>query len=393
VSGGSSAASPAQVGRILLAEDDPSAAEMLKILLEHSGYEVDIAATGAAAIERASAEPPPDLVLLDWMLPGVPGVEVCRQLRARYDPLTLPILLVTARSDAESKARGFDAGANDYITKPFVPAELRARIAAHLRLKQLSAERALLLEHLPGRELSTLGLLVSGVAHDLNNPLGGISGFTQLLLEEEGEPEKRAMLRRILDEVDRCNRIVAELVDFARRQAAPRARVNLRELLASTVELRRPALEAGGIQLRVEITPDLPPVIGNEHQLQRVFVNVLVNAEHALRAHGSCLEVLADRLPGSTLHGAERLVIRFRNDGPRIPPAMIERIFDPFITTKNVGEGTGLGLAICRRIVREHGGDIEVESGAGWTEFAIVLGVAPAGENPAPPGGLAAGRT
>src|SRR5690606_7772537 len=181
----------------------------------------------------------PDIVLLDWMLPEMTGLEVCRRVRARRDHLTLPVLMVTARADAASIAAAFDAGANDYITKPFLGAELRARVAAHLRIKQLSDERRAMDEHLMERDkLATLGPLVSGVAHDLSNPLGGVSGWAQLLLEQETDPDRMHALQGIISEVRRCNRIVADLLAFVRRQAPERLDVDVGEVLASTLELR-----------------------------------------------------------------------------------------------------------------------------------------------------------
>src|SRR5690606_12884298 len=168
----------------LIAEDDDSAASLLETLLRRVGYEVAVAVDGAQALRMIDEGPAPDVLLLDWMLPEASGLEICKRVRERWDPLMLPILMVTAKTDAESIAEAFAAGASDYLTKPFLGAELRARVAAHLRVKQLIEERARIDEHLMEREkLSALGLLVSGVAHDLKNPLGGISGYTQLLLE------------------------------------------------------------------------------------------------------------------------------------------------------------------------------------------------------------------
>lgn len=359
---------------VLLAEDDPAAAEMLEILLGKAGYEVRVAGDGAAALRLLESGPIPDIALLDWMLPEMSGVEVCRRIRERWNALTLPVLMVTAKADTDSKAAAFAAGANDYITKPFFGAELRARVAAHLRVKQLSEERRALDEHLREREkLSTLGLLVSGVAHDLNNPLSGISGFSQLLLEQEVDDEKRFLLQSIMADVSRCNRIVADLLSFARRHAPERKPVDLAEIVERTFEMRERQLQGAGIDVEVRIDDDLSPILADGHQLQQVFLNLLLNAEHAVRAGGTCL-----RITGSTAvqaGGAEFISLRFYNDGPPIPESVLERIFEPFFTTKGQEEGTGLGLSICQRIVNEHGGEIEVESDADGTTFTIRLPV------------------
>ena len=361
---------------VLVAEADPAAANVLQTLLTRVGYEVAVAVDGAIALRMLEDGRAPDILLLDWMLPEVTGLEICRRVRQRWDPVVLPILMVTAKTDAESIAAAFEAGVSDYLTKPFLGAELRARIASHLRIKHLIDERMRMEEHLAEREkLSTLGLLVSGVAHDLNNPLGGIFGYAQLLLEEETDQEKVAALQRIMGEVQRCNRIVGDLLSFARRTPHERTTVDVAEVLRSTLELRERHLLASGLRTEVEIESGLDPVVGDPHQLQQVFLNILVNAEHALRLGGEHLRVRATEAPPSSARetSSDWINVSFYNDGPPIPADVLPRIFEPFFTTKGKEEGTGLGLAICRRIVREHGGDIDIESGEEGTTFRIVL--------------------
>jgi signal transduction histidine kinase len=306
------------------------------------------------------------------MLPEVSGLEVCIRVRQRWDALTMPILMVTAKTDAESVSAAFEAGASDYLTKPFLGAELRARIAAHLRVRQLLEERVRIEEHLMEREkLSALGLLVSGVAHDLNNPLGGISGYTQLLIEEESDPQKLDGLRRIMNEVQRCNRIVGDLLSFSRRRSAQRTDVDVGAVLQSTLDLRSRHLQGSGIRVRLEVEPDLPRLHGDPHQLQQVFLNILINAEQALRHGGETVRISAHRNASTTL--SDGVAVSFYNNGPRIPAEVLPRIFEPLFTTKGTDEGTGLGLAICRRIVREHGGEIDVDSGPEGTTFRVLL--------------------
>lgn len=362
---------------VLLAEDDPMSADMLQTLLSRSGYDVRVTSDGAAALASLEEEAPaPDVMLLDWMLPKMSGLKVCRKIRERYDHLALPILMVTAKGDLESVSAAFEAGASDYITKPFHGAELRARLAAHLRIKQLSDERQAIDEHLAEREkLSTLGLLVSGVAHDLNNPLGGIYGYAQLLLDQEIDPERMVALERIVSEVQRCNRIVADLLSFARRHARERSLVDIDEVLTTTLAMRERHIHSHGLFSRLEVSPEIPRILADAHQLQQVFLNIVMNAEHALRERGTTLRITAERTPSpaDTEAGSDWLAIRFYNDGPPIPASTQQRIFDPFFTTKGKEEGTGLGLAICRRIVREHGGDIAVESGLEGTTFTLLL--------------------
>jgi signal transduction histidine kinase len=147
------------------------------------------------------------------------------------------------------------------------------------------------------------------------------------------------------------------------------------------MEMRRRELDAARIRHSVAVADGLPPVIADPHQLRQVFLNIVLDAEHALRAGGSRLEVAVDA--DGARGGVE---VRFFNDGPPIPPDALPHVFDPFFTTKPRDEGTGLGLAICRRIVQEHGGELTVESGERGTAFTIRLPAAEEGIGPLPPG-------
>jgi signal transduction histidine kinase len=355
--------------RLLVVEDDPEGARVLRTLLTQAGYAVQIAHDGPTALRLMDQEGPPELLILDWMLPGMTGLEVCHLARQRWDALELPILMVTARTDPESMYAAFDAGASDYVGKPFRGAELRARIGAHLRVRRLAEHHQRIEEHLQERDkLSTLGLLAGGVAHDLGNPLAVIAAHAQLLLRKEADDAAAAQLREILDAVERCRRITGDLLGFVRRRPRQRAVVDAGEVLRTTFEMRERPLTVAGIRASLEIAEGLPAVFGDAHQLQQVFLNLLVNAEHALRESGRTLRAWASAPPGT-----EAVEVGFYNDGPPIPPGALPRIWEPFFTTKSAEEGTGLGLAICRRIIHEHGGEITVNSGDDGTAFVIYL--------------------
>lgn len=357
---------------ILIAEDDPGAGRVLRLLLEQTGYRVTLAADGLTALRLLEEQGAPDLLLLDWMLPGVSGLEICHSARQRWDALRLPILMVTAKTDPESVYAAFDAGASDYVGKPFRGAELRARIGAHLRTRRLWEERERMEGHLREREkLFTLGLLAGGVAHDLNNPLAVISAHAQVLQRRAPDPEAAEQLRGILAAVGRCTRIVGDLLNFARRHPAERGPVDVADVLRDTLGMRERHISTSGTDLRVEVDDDLPRIDADGHQLQQVFLNILVNAEHALAQGGRTLRVRASRVP----EPVPSVAVEFWNDGPPIPPEVLPHIFDPLFTTKPGEEGTGLGLFICRRIVREHGGWLDVRSDADGTAFIVRLPV------------------
>ncbi|HEU0301348.1 MAG TPA: response regulator [Longimicrobium sp.] len=355
---------------VLIAEDDAAAARVLRLLLEQSGYRVTLAPDGESAMRILDEQGAPDLLLLDWMLPGVSGLEICHAARQRWDALRLPILMVTAKTDPESVYAAFDAGASDYVGKPFRGAELRARIGAHLRTRRLVEERARMEAHLRERDkIFTLGLLAGSVAHDLNNPLAVISAHAQILLRRAPDEESAEQLRDIIQAVDRCSRIVTDLLNFARRHPAERGPVDVAGVVRATVGMRERKLATSGVEVRLELPDELPLASGDWHQLQQVFLNVLVNAEQALHERGGVIRVAAAR----SEEPEPSVAVEFWNDGPPIPPEVLPHIFDPLFTTKTGDEGTGLGLFICRRIVREHGGWITVRSGGDGTAFTIRL--------------------
>jgi signal transduction histidine kinase len=372
----SAAAAPITGAHLLVAEDDPSAARVLRVLLEQAGHRVTLASTGEEARRILEEEGAPDLLLLDWMLPGISGLELCHFARERWDPLRLPILMVTARTDPESMYAAFDAGASDYVGKPFRGPEIRARIAAHLRTARLHLEHERLDEHLREREkLFTLGLLAGSVAHDLNSPLSVIGAHAQLLLRGDHDPPVAQAAREILAASERCSRIVADLLGFARRRPVERVPLDLAAVLRSTVELRERRLSAAGIELTLDLQEPLPQVEGDPHQLQQLFLNVLLNAEHALAQSGRHIRVSA-RAAGGAVEA------ELWNDGPPIPPEALPHVFEPLFTTKPGEEGTGLGLFIGRRIAAEHGGSMDVRSDEGGTCFRVRI---PAGGASLPP--------
>ncbi|HUE95178.1 MAG TPA: ATP-binding protein [Longimicrobiaceae bacterium] len=176
--------------------------------------------------------------------------------------------------------------------------------------------------------------------------------------------------------MQRCNRIVADLLSFARRHTPERALMDVTELLTATLAMRDRHLQAKGVWPRLCVDLGLPKVVADAHQLQQVVLNIIINAEHALRESGKTLRINAERVtrPAGPPAG-EWLAIRIDTDGPPIPREARAKIFEPFFTTKAKDEGTGLGLAICLRIVRDHGGTIDVESGDDGTTFTILLPV------------------
>jgi len=241
-------------------------------------------------------------------------------------------------------------------------------------LDQLKATQAQLVQ---AEKMSAIGQLVAGVAHELNNPLTSVIGYAQLVEEElRSGPSLRPAedvaqdLRRIAEESERAARIVRNLLTFARRQGAARAPQDVVDVCQRVVALREYSLRIAGVELSTSFASRLPKVLADGGQLQQALLNLVLNAEQAMR--NSEKRGLAIAVRHDVRNGAVEL--RVSDSGHGIESANLSRIFDPFFTTRDVGEGTGLGLSICYGIVRDHGGQITVESRPHeGTTFTVLL--------------------
>jgi two-component system NtrC family sensor kinase len=222
-------------------------------------------------------------------------------------------------------------------------------------------------------KMAALGQLISGIAHELNNPLTSIMGYAQLLLGRRMSLAQGADARLIYQEAERAARIVKNLLLFARGSQPERRPVNLNEIVERAAALRNYELRLENIGLSLDLDLGLPTVVADSAQLQQVILNLLVNAEQAIR-QGNGEGGISMR----TLKlGHDKVGLQVLDTGPGIPPEVMPRIFDPFFTTKPVGVGTGLGLSIACSIIQDHGGEISVESQPGQgTKFTIELAVA-----------------
>jgi PAS domain S-box-containing protein len=210
-------------------------------------------------------------------------------------------------------------------------------------------------------KMAGLGQLVSGIAHELNNPLTGIMGFAQLLLGRGLTQPQAADARLIYEEAERAARIVKNLLLFARDARPERDRVQLNEIVEKTLALRNYELRIENISLSMDLDASLPPIIANPAQLQQVFLNLVVNAEQSIR-HGAGEGNIYVR---TWQPSRSRVALEIADTGPGIPAEVMPRIFDPFFTTKPAGLGTGLGLSIAFGILNAHGGEISVVSTPG----------------------------
>jgi two-component system NtrC family sensor kinase len=229
------------------------------------------------------------------------------------------------------------------------------------RQTRLEAERAALRERLAQSEkLASLGQFVAGIAHEMNNPLQGVLGHLELLIEvtEAARPVRRE-LKQIYQDADRAAKIVRNLLVFTGSHRMTRKRLQVDRVLTRALASRRASLQRANIDVTRSQATELPWVVGDPLLLQQALLNILINAEHAVVEGGGARRI---EVASSTDDSRARVSLTVRDTGPGIPPDVLPRIFDPFFTTKEVGQGTGLGLAITYGIVQEHGGTISASN-------------------------------
>ncbi|BAY08772.1 sensor histidine kinase [Calothrix sp. NIES-2098] len=395
-----------QQASILVVDDVPTNIKVLFELLEQSGYIVSIAKSGESALEKAQSGLP-DLILLDVMMPGIDGFETCRRLKANPRTKDIPVIFMTALTDGANKVKGLQQGAVDYITKPLEHEEVLARIGVHLELRRTR------LQLIQEEKMASLGQLVAGIAHEINNPVNFIHGnihhvteYTYDLLDLlslyqqhccDPAPEICDRLESIDIEflaedfpktinsmkigVERIKQIVLSLKNFSRLDQAEMKAVDIHEGLESTLLIVQHRLKVNGDFPGIEIIRDygeLPPIECYAGQLNQVFMNILTNAIDALEELSAQQTERQHQIKIRTfMSNSQWANIAIADTGGGISEAVKQRIFDPFFTTKPVGKGTGLGMTISYQIITEkHGGKLECFSTLGkGSEFLIQIPV------------------
>ena len=383
--------SPTKSGNpcVLIADDEP---DMLRFLKSQLGghFQILEAVDGQQAIDKAN-QFLPDVVLLDMMMPEKDGLQVCRELRERTSTRGIPVLLLTARADEETKLAALSAGANDFLSKPFSVTELHVRVKnladACQFQKRLARQNQILeatidqlketeMQLVQTEKLASLGRMSAGIIHEINNPLNyATTGLYTLhkrtaALPPEQQGDFAEIVAEIEEGVGRVKNIVSDLRTFTHPDAEDLDDVDLNEVVKT-------ALRFLSHELRGEVTietrlPEPFIIRANKSRLIQVVLNVLQNSLYAVKrkTFGETAEKPSISIEGRVQDGRHLLVVRDNGEG--IAAADLDKVFDPFFTTKDVGEGMGLGLSICYRIVREYDGDIRVNSEQGkFCEFAL----------------------
>ncbi|HTF42658.1 MAG TPA: ATP-binding protein [Terriglobales bacterium] len=374
---------------VLIADDQPDMLRFLKSELAPH-YNIIEATDGQQAVDKAAAFTP-DIILLDMMMPEKDGIQAAREIRAAPATQNVPIVLITAHVDEETKLSALRAGASDFLPKPFSTTELHVRVRnlveSHDFQRKLSDQNAKLADTIEllkstetqlvqSEKLASLGRLSAGIIHEINNPLN-FAATGLYVLRNQGErlakqepQEFSEVLRDIEDGVTRVKNIVSDLRSFTHPDAEQRDMVQLSDVIFAALRLL-----SGEWKDKVQIEQVVPLDLvcrANKNKLTQVFVNLIHNALDALKHRTLSEEAPLIRITGQQQNG--KVIVSVRDNGEGIEVANISKIFDPFFTTRDIGEGMGMGLSICYRILQEHNGNIIVTSERGrFCEFTIEL--------------------
>ena len=308
----------------------------------------------------------PDLILLDINMPDVSGIDVCLRLKTEERTKDIPIIFISAMTDTEIIVKGFEAGAIDYITKPYIPKEMMSRVSTHLELKRKMEELKIVTQQLiQSEKLSAVGQLAVGIAHEFNNVLAMIYNNIQLLeIYEKGKLSSQSLedVEVIKYATKRGAAIALNLMDFAKPKIPKKELSKIEDSIEDALKLQRQQLILENIEIYRNYG-NTKKVLIDGGQFQQVFLNMIINARHAI------LPKHKGKISVSVKAANKNIEIRIADDGIGIDKEHLNNIFNPFFSTKgahakdNHGiEGTGLGLAVSYSIIQNHNGTIRVES-------------------------------
>ena len=339
---------------VLVVEDSEDDALLVLRELQRGGYKVDSERVDtAAAMQAALARRRWDIVIADYAMPTFSGLAALQIVKD--SGLDLPFLIVSGAIGEDTAVEAMRSGAHDYLMKGrlarLVPAVERELREAQVRRERKQAEESL--RH--AERLAALGTFAAGIAHEINNPLAAIQMTARHGLKVNGNPQEvETILREIVEDTERCGRIVASVLQFARKQPSTKAPVPLAEVLQAACARTQTYAREGQVRVELHVPDLLPTVEANATELEQVFINLITNAVQASRA-GQTVVVRAERL-------ADRVRVRVEDHGQGMSAEMRAHALDPFFTTRASAGGTGLGLSMVHGIVTGHGGKIDIES-------------------------------
>jgi len=393
--------SRAILGKVLIVDDSSVDRKVIQELLKDD-YQIMEAEDGQTALDLI-AHDLPDIILLDIQMPVIDGFEVCRRIKAELVNQLIPILFFTSSGDIENKVKGFTSGAVDYITKPFIAAEVRARVQAHLHIKQMQEERLLKLgqenqsitekfnnadqklkdftaQLIQTEKMAAIGEITAGVAHELKQPLNVMKIICQSIMKDiekqrfDMESTKQD-LPELLNQMNRMTQIIDHMRVFSKRTVGTAIEdLNINETIDAVFVFVGQQLLNHNVAIVKQYGEKLPKVKGDPIRLEQAFMNIITNARQALMSCGK--KEMKIEIKTYLSQDQKNMIAEIKDNGPGIPVEIREKIFESFFTTKESGEGAGLGLSTAKKIIEEHGGRIEVESALGeWSNFRVILPV------------------
>lgn len=383
--------------KLLVVDDERMILELTSMVLTSRGFDVSVVDNALDAYEMIEREQPA-LVLLDYMMPKVNGLDALKVIRERF-PETY-VIMFTGKGSEEVAVELMKSGASDYVLKPFSNAKLVERIENVLRVrsieihnKALIQEQERLLDEIESwnrtleerveqktvelemahhevlltEKLAALGHLSAGMAHEIRNPLNSISLFAQVMSSGlDGEPEMKSYAEKIFNEVERIDAILVKLLSTSKRSHFQLRTIHIDRVITTSLQPFLEQMNVQGVALQTELGEKTPSILADADELGQIFSNLFANALFEMKEGGT----LSVRLESDE----KEALITVSDTGGGIPEEHLNNIFDPFFTTKD--RGTGFGLSVVLRIVKTYAGRINVESNSQGTSFQIWLPLA-----------------
>ena len=400
---------------IMIVDDEQEQIESLKGILGEFGFDMQVAFNGYQVFELLE-ETLPDIILLDVLMPEMDGFEVCRRLKEDKRTRDIPVIFMACLTETVNKVTGLELGGADYITKPFQKEEVLTRVKTHFVMRQLllqldQTKKSLddevshrthelansneqlkkeLAEHKrmekilkQARKMEAISTLSSGIAHDFNNILSIIIGYGEMAAMEN--PPENSKVGTCLEKINsaafRARELVQHLLTFCRQTEQKKTHIKISPILKYVLNSLKANLSFA-IEIKKEIQEETGMVLADPAQIHQLILNLCQNAGHAMKENGGILRISLKQVfldsekvtEHPNLVSGHYLSILIQDTGPGMDQKTLERIFDPYFTTKEPGEGTGLGLAVAQGIAVSHGGTILVESRPGsGSSFEVLL--------------------
>ena len=379
-----------QKADILIVDDTPANLKLLSSMLSANGYKVRPASSGAIALRSVESKLP-DLILLDIRMPEMDGFEVCMKLKENHYSKDVPVIFISAMDDIRDKVKAFNVGGIDYITKPFEPEEVLARISTHVSLRSLQTEmfkQNVILKELMKKQqeqeqmmieqskMAAMGEMISAIAHQWRQPLNILALYIQDMngAYEANEIDEKYVDKIVSNSMKQINFMSSTIDDFRNFFTPNKEKENFSiiEQLTKTIDLLRPQLKAHNIV--IELDNDDCKVWGYPNEFQQVALNLINNAKDAILENQQKNNELNGLITIEGKEDGSNYKISFCDNGGGIEQSILHKIFEPYFTTKFPKNGTGVGLYMVKEIIgRHYNGSVTVANKENGAEFTIII--------------------